>query len=148
MRLLTAPVLGLVEELQRRKHRVNQLGSTHRALPSLGVVSPEPYAHHLVRDIAGICRYVTYLKARQLDANAFRATFACIFLLDGAARVTGYFSTAVIDLQLLTLIAMSVPMMILGMYIGGKIHTSISPQVFTKGISILLLVSGLSLMLR
>ena len=33
--------------------------------------------------------YVSYLKARQLDKSAFRATFACIFLLDGAARVSG-----------------------------------------------------------
>ena len=92
--------------------------------------------------------YVTYLKARQLDTNAFRATFACMFLLDGAARVTGYFSTAVIDLQLLTLIAMSLPVMIIGMYIGGKIHTGLSAQTFTRGISILLLASGLSLMVR
>ena len=92
--------------------------------------------------------YVTYLKARQLDKNAFRATFACIFLLDGAARVTGYVSTEVVDIQLLVLLAMSLPVMILGMYLGGKIHTSLSAEVFTRGISILLLASGASLMLR
>jgi hypothetical protein len=92
--------------------------------------------------------YVTYLKARQLDKNVFRATFACIFLLDGAARVTGYVGTAVVDIQLLVLLAMSLPVMILGMYLGGKIHTSLSAEVFTRGISILLLASGASLMLR
>ena len=92
--------------------------------------------------------YVTYLKARQLDKNAFRATFACIFLLDGAARVTGYVGTEVVDIQLLVLLAMSLPVMILGMYLGGKIHTSLSAEVFTRGISILLLASGAFLMLR
>ena len=92
--------------------------------------------------------YVSYLKARQLDKTAFRATFACIFLLDGTARVTGYLGTAVIDIQLLVLLAMSLPVMILGMYLGGKIHTSLSAEVFTRGISILLLASGTSLMLR
>ncbi len=92
--------------------------------------------------------YVSYLKARQFDKTAFRATFACIFLLDGAARVAGYVGTAVVDLQLLMLLAMSLPVMILGMYLGGKIHSSLSPEVFTRGISILLLVSGTSLMLR
>lgn len=92
--------------------------------------------------------YVTYLKARQLDKTAFRATFACIFILDGAARVTGYVSTSVIDIQLLFLLAMSLPVMILGMYLGGKIHTNLSAEVFTRGISILLLASGASLMLR
>ena len=92
--------------------------------------------------------YVTYLKARQLDKNAFRATFACIFILDGAARVTGYVGTAVVDIQLLFLLAMSLPVMILGMYLGGKIHTSLSAEIFTRAISILLLASGASLMLR
>ena len=92
--------------------------------------------------------YVTYLKARQLDKTVFRATFACVFLLDGAARVAGYVGTAVVDIQLLVLLAMSLPLTILGMYLGGKIHTSLSAEVFTRGISILLLLSGASLMLR
>ena len=91
--------------------------------------------------------YVTYLKARQLDKDVFRATFAGIFLLDGAARVSGYASTTVVDVQLLVLLAMSLPMMILGMYLGGKIHTGLSAELFTRGISILLLASGASLMI-
>ena len=92
--------------------------------------------------------YVSYLKARQLDKNAFRATFACVFMLDGAARVTGYVGTAVVDVQLLVLLGISLPVMILGMYLGGRIHTSLSAEVFTRAISILLLASGASLMLR
>ena len=92
--------------------------------------------------------YVTYLKARKLDKTVFRATFAGIFVLDGAARITGYVSTAVIDIQLLVLLAGSLPVMILGIYLGGKIHTSLSAEVFARGISILLLASGASLMLR
>ena len=92
--------------------------------------------------------YVSYLKARQLDKSAFRATFACIFLLDGAARVTGYVGTAVVDIELLLLLALSLPLMILGMFLGGKIHTGLSPEVFTRGISLLLLASGATLILR
>ena len=92
--------------------------------------------------------YVSYLKARQLDKTAFRATFACIFLLDGSARITGYLGTSVVNIQLLALLATSLPVMILGMYMGGKVHTSLSAEVFTRGISILLLASGASLVLR
>ncbi len=92
--------------------------------------------------------YVSYLKARHLDKTAFRATFACIFLLDGSARITGYLGTSVVNIQLLGLLATSLPVMILGMYMGGRINTSLSAEVFTRGISILLLVSGASLMLR
>lgn len=92
--------------------------------------------------------YVTYLKARQLDKNAFRATFASIFLLDGSARVAGYVMTAVVDIRLLLLLALSLPIMILGMFLGGKIHTGLSPETFSRSISVLLLVSGTTLMLR
>ncbi len=92
--------------------------------------------------------YVTYLKARELDKNAFRATFASIFLLDGAARVAGYVMTAVVDIRLLSLLALSLPIMILGMLLGGKIHTGLSPEIFSRGISLLLLISGATLMLR
>ncbi|MEM7565526.1 MAG: TSUP family transporter, partial [Pseudomonadota bacterium] len=92
--------------------------------------------------------YVTYLKARQLDKTAFRATFACMFLLDGTARVTGYLGTEIVDIRLLSLLAISLPLMILGMYLGGKIHSGVSEEIFTRAISLLLLASGASLMLR
>ncbi|MEM7562243.1 MAG: sulfite exporter TauE/SafE family protein [Pseudomonadota bacterium] len=92
--------------------------------------------------------YVTYLKARQLDKTAFRATFACMFLLDGTARVTGYLGTEIVDFRLLSLLAVSLPLMILGMYLGGKIHSGVSAEIFTRAISLLLLASGASLMLR
>ncbi|MCP4768354.1 MAG: sulfite exporter TauE/SafE family protein [Gammaproteobacteria bacterium] len=92
--------------------------------------------------------YVSYLKARQLDKTAFRATFACIFLLDGSVRITGYLGTSVVNIQLLVLLATSLPVMMLGMYMGGKINTSLTAEVFTRGISILLLASGASLILR
>ena len=71
-----------------------------------------------------------------------------MFLLDGAARVTGYLGTEVVDIQLLVLLAASLPVMILGMYLGGKIHTGLSTEVFTRAISVLLLISGASLLLR
>ncbi len=92
--------------------------------------------------------YVSYLKARQLDMSVFRATFACIFLLDGAARVAGYAGTSLIDMRLLVLLSLSLPAMILGMYLGGKIHTNLSVVAFTRGIGILVLLSGASLMMR
>ncbi len=92
--------------------------------------------------------YVTYLKARLLDKNSFRATFASIFLLDGAARISGYVGTSIIDIYLLQLLSLCLPLMILGMYIGGKLHIGLTPQTFTRIISCLLLVSGASLILR
>ena len=66
--------------------------------------------------------YVIYLKLRDLDKTAFRATFATIFLLDGAARLTGYASGGFFDLDLLTLLALALPVMAVGLYLGGHVH--------------------------
>ena len=44
--------------------------------------------------------------------------------------------------------AVSLPMMAIGLYIGGHIHTNISQRTFQIAVSILLLISGISLLLR
>lgn len=92
--------------------------------------------------------YVVYLKHRGLPKTQFRATFATIFLMDGAGRLTGYLASGYFDRDWLVLMAISLPMMALGLYIGGHIHTSISQRTFQVAVSLLLVVSGISLLLR
>jgi uncharacterized membrane protein YfcA len=92
--------------------------------------------------------YVVYLKHRGLPKTEFRATFATIFLIDGAGRLTGYLSSGLFTLECLTLVAVGLPLMALGLYLGGHIHTNISQRQFQTGISLLLLVSGIMLLLR
>ena len=92
--------------------------------------------------------YVLYLQSRKLGKTEFRATFATVFLFDGFARLTGYLATGFFSLNLLKLIIIAIPIMVVSMYIGGKIHTSLSQETFQRGISVLLVVSGLSLLLK
>lgn len=92
--------------------------------------------------------YVVYLKHRGLPKTQFRATFATIFLIDGAGRLTGYLTGGYFDRDWLVLAAVSLPMMALGLFFGGHIHTSISQRSFQIAVSILLVVSGVSLLLR
>lgn len=92
--------------------------------------------------------YVVYLQMRKLDKTQFRATFAAIFLLDGANRLAGYFFSGLLTLQFLKLLAMTLPVMLVGIYLGGKVHTSISQDVFRRGISFLLILSGAALLLK
>ena len=92
--------------------------------------------------------YVVYLKHRGLPKTQFRATFATIFLMDGAGRLTGYLTGGYFDRDWLVLAAVSLPMMALGLFVGGHIHTSISQRSFQVAVSILLVVSGVSLLLR
>ncbi|MET0026282.1 MAG: sulfite exporter TauE/SafE family protein [Candidatus Thiodiazotropha sp.] len=92
--------------------------------------------------------YVIYLKLRGLQKAAFRASFAAIFLLDGLGRISGYLITGFFDLNQMLLTAAALPLMTVGMYLGGQIHTNLSQQAFQRGISVLLIFSGLTLLLK
>ena len=92
--------------------------------------------------------YVLYLKHRGLAKSRFRATFATVFLLDGAARLTGYLYFGFYERDNLGLIALCLPIMAAGIFIGGRIHTGMSQKSFQTALSMLLLVSGTSLMLK
>lgn len=92
--------------------------------------------------------YVLYLKIRGLDKTQFRATFATIFLIDGMSRIIGYLVSGFFDLALLKVAAITIPLMAIGMYVGGHVHSNLSQQTFQRGISILLIVSGISLLIK
>jgi uncharacterized membrane protein YfcA len=92
--------------------------------------------------------YVIYLNLRHLDKNAFRATFATIFLLDGAFRLTGYAVKGFYTLETLSYLAMAVPVAGLGLFFGGKIHTVLGRDTFVRLISVLLLGSGTALLMK
>ena len=92
--------------------------------------------------------YVIYLKLRGLGKSDFRATFAMIFLLDGAGRLLGYLVTGFYDLDVMLLAGLSIPIMMIGMYLGGHVHAEISQQTFQRAISLLLIGSGLGLLLK
>lgn len=89
-----------------------------------------------------------FLKHRGLVRSQFRATFATVFLLDGAGRLAGYIYAGFYTRGLLLVMAVSLPIMVTGLYIGGRIHTDLSQKTFQTLISILLLISGSSLVIK
>jgi len=92
--------------------------------------------------------YAIYLKLRGLEKSEFRATFAMIFLMDGAGRLSGYLLSGFFHWGTLLLVAASLPVMIIGMYLGGHVHGNISQRTFQRGISLLLIGSGTALLLK
>jgi uncharacterized membrane protein YfcA len=71
-----------------------------------------------------------------------------IFLLDGSARLIGYYTSSFYTSNTLTLLMLFFPVMALSLFIGGKIHTKIPQQSFKKLISILLIFCGIALILK
>ena len=92
--------------------------------------------------------YATYFKARGLGKAAFRATFATIFLMDGAGRLLGYATAGFFTAEFLTLLLAALPIAGIFLYIGGHVHTKLTESDFDRAISVLLIVSGSVLLIK
>lgn len=92
--------------------------------------------------------YVIYLQLRGLDKTAFRATFATIFMLDGASRLAGYLAAGFYSISNFELILLMLPVMAIGLYVGGHIHLKFDQETFKRVISVLLLFSGTLLLFK
>jgi len=92
--------------------------------------------------------YVIYLQVHRLPKGVFRATIASLFLIDGAARQVGYAAAGFYTVPLLALALAGIPLMLVSMYVGGHIHTTISEQGFRRAIGVLLLFSGIALLIK
>ncbi len=92
--------------------------------------------------------YVLYLKMRQVTKQQFRATITMIFLVDGGARIFGYFYSDLFTNKMVILALILLPILILAMYVGQHIHIQINDRRFNQVVSALLLVSGLSLAIK
>lgn len=92
--------------------------------------------------------YVIYLRLRELEKSAFRATFALNFLIDGAIRLAAYASVGLFHREVLLALAGALPVVGTALWIGGRIHTGLTQQAFVRLISLLLLTSGVALLLK
>ncbi len=93
--------------------------------------------------------YVMYLNMRSLSKEAFRASFASYFLIDGAVRIGVYIiGLSLLNKQFLMLLLMALPPFALGLYCGGQVHRDIPASTFKKFISLLLVAGGTALILQ
>jgi len=92
--------------------------------------------------------YASYFNGRELEKDAFRATFATTILLDGAGRLVGYTTSGLFTPELLTLAAAALPIMGVFLFIGGHIHTRLTQAEFQRAICMLLIVSGMVLIMK
>jgi uncharacterized membrane protein YfcA len=92
--------------------------------------------------------YAIYFTLRGLDKSAFRATFATNFLIDGGVRLTGYFAAGLFGWATLGWVTVTLPIMALGLYIGGRIHLGLSQRTFVRVVSLILGASGAALLIR
>ena len=92
--------------------------------------------------------YVIYLTHRIHDKSHLRATLSGLFMLDASFRVVTFLIAGLLDIHLLPLLLISTPAVILGLYLGHRVHIGISDQQMLRLIAVLLLISGASLLLK
>ena len=92
--------------------------------------------------------YVIYLRLRQLDKRPFLASLAVIFLIDGSFKIGGFLIADMLNWEMLLLVLVALPLKMLGLFLGHRIHDRLEEQVFIRFIALLLFLSGLSLLFK
>ena len=91
---------------------------------------------------------VIYMHARGLGRPQFRATLAMLWFIELVVRIAGYAIEGYYTIRVLTLVAMLVPVMWLGTWVGEHLGNRVSPLTFSRILAVLLLLSGISLLLK
>ena len=93
--------------------------------------------------------YVVYLTHRLRDKRKVRATFAGFAFFDYGFRIIAFIVTGVLlQLSLVTLLAIGIPAMAIGQYLGNRVHHQISNEQALRVIGVLLILSGISLLAK
>ena len=92
--------------------------------------------------------YAIYFTLRRLDKSAFRATFSANFLVDGGFRIAAYAFAGLFGWEMLQWFVVGMPIMAVGLYIGGRLHVGLTQRDFVRLVSVILLASGTTLLLR
>ncbi len=96
----------------------------------------------------GTVFFAMYLEARALAKVQFRATMSAMLLTLSAVRGIGYFAVGEFTLEALLVFAAALPLMLIGIYFGDRIHVRLSEMTFKRLVSATLFVCGIPLLLR
>ena len=93
--------------------------------------------------------YVMYLTRRTRDKDVIRATQGALIALSTATRIVIFFFAGVYaNLQIVVLALACLPAMLLGTWLGHRITLKMRRETFLRTIYCLLLVAGVSLIVR
>ena len=91
---------------------------------------------------------VIYMHLRGIGKIQFRATVATLWFFEMVARLAGYALSGFYPLSTLLLGALMLPVMWAGTYVGEHVGNRISQDTFSKVLAIMLLLSGISVLVK
>ena len=92
--------------------------------------------------------YVIYFNALRLEREIFRVTMSTVVLLGGAARIAGYARLGFYESSSVFLIAIGLPLVIVGSWLGDRVIRRLDPRMFGRLVGGLIFFSGLALLLK
>jgi uncharacterized protein len=92
--------------------------------------------------------FVMYLGARKLAKGAFRATMSAMLLSMAVVRGIGYWAVGEFTRDSLLVFAAAFPVMLLGIWIGNRLHLAMSELTFKRIIGTTLMACSLPLLLK
>jgi len=92
--------------------------------------------------------FAMYLGASALEKRAFRATISAMLLALSLIRLVAYAAVDELGADSLLVFAAALPVMALGIYLGGRIHARMSEALFKRLVCGILVVCAIPLLLR
>jgi uncharacterized membrane protein YfcA len=92
--------------------------------------------------------YIMYLTGRGATPDHIRATMPAIFSFTTVGRITLFAATGLFTEDVLLTAAALFPVMLIGLYVGNRLHVNLSRETMVRIIGGLLVVSGISLVFR
>ena len=92
--------------------------------------------------------YVVYFNALRMEREIFRVTMSTVVLLGGVARIAGYARFGFYEYSSIALIAVGLPLVFVGSWLGDKVIRRLDPQRFSWLVGGLILLSGVGLLVK
>ena len=92
--------------------------------------------------------YVVYFNTLRLDRDVFRLTMSTVMLIGGGARIAGYANFGFYGGSTLTLLAIGLPLVVLGSWLGDRLARNLNPRLFGVMVGGLVMLAGVALFLR
>jgi len=92
--------------------------------------------------------YVMYLSQLSLERDVFRVTITTIMLCLSIYRITGYAGFGFFDAASLTLLAVALPPMLVGAFLGERVVRRFDQVKFSRAVSVVILASGVALIFK
>lgn len=128
-----------------------QMRGGNERRPPAGVATAASFLAGAVGTIFGTMAsifFAIYMDAIRVTKDQFRGTLAALMMTLAVVRGIGYFAVGEFGLESLLLFAAALPFMLLGIFLGDRIHTGMSETTFRRVVCAILILSGIPLMLK